>query len=629
MKLPGRFPEGQMKRLVKGVSIFILCVFLYSGCKELTGSSSSPVASENSSGTVTATESSTWTYSGSSPAYEVAASVLSLTVTGTTSDSLAGKTLYLAKVNPTAETISSDAVRYVVSSEGFSADTAASSIRSAVPAGTAGLSDSSSLCATSGIRSFVPPQTFGKNGTSPKRTISIRSVSAVGTVTAIEPVVDTTTKKVYIDQDSSISTFAQAQATLRAVGTYCYVWVVDDYYTSGSAEGDRVDSSVAEAFAGKFDSLYPLVRNIFGDESDKIYTSYSGGTWTESDMGMLSDTGTMVNIVIYDIGGGDGADGGTVGYFYAKDYYPDEADLYSGSGYKYSGADTESTSDDDARIYSNEGKYFYVDSYYAASSEYRTMTYSTLAHEFQHMIDWNVKNMEQNLSPSTWYNEMLSMLCEDMMQESLGVSDIYSPKERLATFNQYYRYVGLEYNSSSSAYELISYASAYAFGAWCARQFGGAAFLRAVSLNASVDTDSVAAAVNSLNGTSYTIGDLLGQYIEACVFNSTTLRSSYAYPTFNQDASESLSYSSYSYPMTAINLWSGDNSWTSSGTTEYGPLLYGAASAYCYDLRPYGITLHTIGTASGTAVTITFSSTGSASGKLYILVQSADDYSTD
>ena len=87
-------------------------------------------------------------------------------------------------------------------------------------------------------------------------------------------------------------------------------------------------------------------------------------------MNRLSDTGSStftldvivpashnkVNIVIYDIGGdaNSSSGGGVVGYFYAKDYFPNGTDIQklTGKGYPQS---------EQVLNYSNEGKYFYVD----------------------------------------------------------------------------------------------------------------------------------------------------------------------------------------------------------------------------------------------------------------------------
>jgi hypothetical protein len=428
-----------------------------------------------------------------------------------------------------------------------------------------------------------------------------------------------------VDQDSDISTFAAETATLRACGTYCNVWVVSDCYTSGTASGEKIDSAIAESLASKFDAMYLMIRNVFGDESEKICL-YSSGSVTEADMSDYDDTGTSsagrkVNIVVYDIGNdyGSSSSSGIVGYFYAKDYYRNTGSaLASSSGYK-------------VIDYSNCGKYFYVDAYFAVS--YTDMVYSTLSHEFQHMIDFGVKDMDKDLSPSTWYNEMLSMLSEDILQSSLGInaSDYDdSPENRLPMFNRCYKDCGLEYRSSSTYYEILSYSSAFAFGAWIIRQFGGVPVIAAMSSNDYVDTDSVTAAVNSVNGTSYTMEDLLKMYAEACIFSDTTL----GMPTFNRSrtlsASDAYYYSagSYGYPVCAVDIWNLDDIFSSDFTGEYknttyykydGPELYGYNAAY--SIRPYGMTLVKIGTASADSATITLSTTGKSSEHLYLFVQ--------
>lgn len=648
-----------MKRVIFCISAILFFCLLFScdnGSSDSSGSSSTTTATISHPGTggaattgtdgtasttsgTTATTAASWSYSASSPVFDAGTDILSVTISG-----LNGQTIYLAKINPTETKISSSNTRYVSATTGLSSDVSTSTTTTGVigvgpgiPVPFGGPQGAGRSCAqidedelsgvsvsdVSGAKHFIPPQSFGGKETcvfeqsdSAERSVSVPLLS----VTQITPVAGTTTKSVYVDQDSDISTFAAKTATCEAVGTYCYVWIVNDYL-SDTASGNKVNAAVAEAYAEKFDAMYPLIRNVFGEESDKIYYGYSSSSgWSESDMNVLSDTGTKVNIVIYDIGGGDSSGGSIVGYFYAKDYYPNQSSMKSANGISYSSGD--------ARIYSNEGKYFYVDSYFANS--YLDTTYSTLAHEFQHMIDWNTKTMEQSLSPSTWYNEMLSMLSEDMMQNSLGIDDDDSPKGRLPAFNKYYRYVGLEYNSSTTSYTVISYANAYAFGCWCVRQFGGAALVQKMSENAYVDTDSVLNAVNTLNSTSYTMADILKMYAQACVFNSASLKASYVFPTFNQNAAQTLAYSaaSYSYPMTAVDLWDSAYDWTtstggySSSKTAYsGPALYGCTSSYLYDLRPYGFTLHTVGIASSSSVTITFSSTGSSDEDMYLFIQ--------
>ncbi len=579
----------------------------------------------------TASDSDTWDYTTASPVYTLDASTLSVAVSG---DDLAGKTVYMARVNPTDDDISSSYVRYVASSDGFETDLSCSGPSSS-SSNSGGRSCSVDLSAdtltdnSSGIKNFIPPQTFSKNP-SLSRSAS-RSSSSTSTIDRSESQIDRTvgtTKDIYVDQDTDVSTFASESATLYYAGTYCNVWIVDDYYAD-TASGKYVNSSVAESVGKDFDDVYPMVKNIYGDESDDIYYSYSSSSgFTEDDLEKLSDTGyytdddnntvNYVNIVLYDIGADhdEGDTSGIVGYFYAKDYYPDADDLSTLTGYSYSSSS--------ALNYSNEGKYFYVDTYYA--NEYFDTVRSTLPHEFQHMIDWGVKDMDYGLSPSTWYNEMMSMLCEDMMQNYLDIGDEDSPKNRLPYFNEYYYLNGLEFNENSTAYTLISYATSYAFGAWLTRQFGGATLVNAMAQNEAVDTDSVVDAVNSVNDTDYTIADILKMYAEACVFNTDD--DSYTYPTFNQTqeltSGDDLYYSdeTYGYPLAAIDLWDSAYGWTDSDDdTETGPQLFDNDDFST--LEPYGFTLHELGTVADdtTELDLTFNSTSASDEDVYLFIQ--------
>lgn len=598
---------------------FILAAFIFISCSEISDDdssssstdtetssdddSSTTYAGKKSNSTAAATLSKTWTYDESNPIYEISSDVSSVSVSG----DIGGKNVYLAKVNKSSSSISSSNLRKITQSTTVSSDSEIT------------LQNGSRLDGRPDFKNFVPPEDIGETLKNAETSSSARSATttSISTVSQISPVVDSTTKSIYIDNDVNLSSYTTKTATLRAIGTYCYVWVVDDYYTSGEASGSKVSSTTAQTFASKFDEIYPMIRNVFGEESDYLINYSTSTTSYDASLAMTSysDTGTMVNIVIYDIGADSESSSssqcGVVGYFYSKDYvYPT------------------STLRNSVIQYSNKGKYFYVDSAYAV--EYFDTTISTLAHEFQHMINFNQKNILQNLSPSTNYNEMLSMLCEDMMQEQLGIGDEDSPKARLQGFNAYYFLSGIsEYNSS---YAVVSYATSYAFGAWLCRNYGGAALIQAMSANSEVDNDSIVAAVNSVNGTSYDFDTLFEQFLLALTGNGTY--------TMNKNAAQTLSYGDYKYPMTTIDLWSSDYSISSDGISDYssvqsqlsewkyadydwtGPFLFSNSNGYT--LRPeYGITLHEIGTLDSdkTSATYTFSSSGSSNLTMYLIIQ--------
>lgn len=567
--------------------------------------------------TVTATETVPKAYSSSNYVFEVSPTTLNLNISGLSS----GKSIYLAKVNKSEKyTIPTTAQRAVQNASGVSSRSAASEISEI------DLS-SSSESAVGQFRHFRPEEI--------KLEDIQKSVRSIADSVPVQPVASTTysvgkKKDIYVDNNVDLNSYASKKATLYASGDNCYVWVVSDSFTTKLTENEK--KSIAETFRDKFEAFYPMETYVFGKESDKLINSNATTNKVSEaaiyDMSSYSDTGTKINIVIYDIGTDYDSSNqcGVLGYFYAKDYF------------------TKLTNSNTVIDYSNQGKYFYIDAPYAASkvkdSDGKTQdtlstTISTLAHEFQHMINFGVKNIEKDLSPDTSYNEMLSMLCEDMMSSQLGLDDDENVRaERLPYFNTSYMLSGIrEYRDDGAA--ALSYSTSYGFGSWLCRQYGGAALVKEIMSNDYVDNDSIVNAVNTLNGKSYTFDDLFKQFLVACVDKNGTT----GY-THNKNASQTVTYSSgsttYKYPMTAINLWSSDYAYPTStntfivenqtiaayeaNSTSYtGPFLF--SNAYGFDLRPfYGMTLHRIGTTSGSDLSLSFSSSGADCLTMYVII---------
>ncbi len=567
--------------------------------------------------TVTATETVPQAYSSSNYVFEVSPTTLNLNISGLSS----GKSIYLAKVNKSEKyTIPTTAQRAVQNASGVSSRSAASEISEI------DLS-SSSEAAGGQFRHFRPEEI--------KLEDIQKSVRSIADSVPIQPVASTTysvgkTKYIYVDNNVDLNSYASKEATLYASGDNCYVWVVSDSFTTKLTETEK--KSIAETFRDKFEAFYPMETYVFGKESDKLINSNATTNKVSEaaiyDMSSYSDTGTKINIVLYDIGAdyNSSSQCGVLGYFYAKDYFT-----------KTSGSNT-------VVDYSNQGKYFYIDAPYAASAvtdssgkeqDTFSTTISTLAHEFQHMINFGVKNIEKDLSPDTSYNEMLSMLCEDMMSSQLGLDDDENVKaERLPYFNTSYMLSGIrEYRDDGAA--ALSYSTSYGFGSWLCRQYGGAALVKEIMSNDYVDNDSLVNAVNTLNGKSYTFDDLFKQFLVACVDKNKTT----GY-THNKNAAQTVTYSgesdTYSYPMTAIDLWASAYGYPTS-TNKFlienqekcaydtsvsswtGPFIL--SNAYGVSLRPYyGITLHKIGTTSGSDLSLTFSESGADCVTMYVII---------
>lgn len=503
--------------------------------------------------------------------FELSADVKTVNISKATS----GKTLYFVRRNTGSQTISSTNTRTLTAASQRQSSSSTSRDFLELDEELPNLQKGFASC-------FIPEKIDLKNYASSARLASVSSEPAIsGNVGE--------TKKIYVDNNTNISNFVQKSATLRAVGTYCYVWVVDDFYSSTAGE-NKVDSAIAQKYADAFDKMYPMITNVFGKESDAIY--YFG--WCN--MENYSSTGTKINIVVYDIGNdyslSKNQQCGIVGYFYEKDYFFN----YSKDG-----------------VTSNNGKYFYIDSGYA-NSNFDT-TISTLAHEFQHMVNYNQKTVLNKLSSGQWYNEMLSMLCEDMMQEHLEIKDEDSPKARTKVFNAYYYYSGIsEYNSKN---QICSYATAFSFASFIARNFGGAELVQKISQNSYVDNDSITNAVNSLNGTKYTYDDLFEKYLMALFGNSTYTHNKNAKCTLKYNFGDNSS-NPYEYPMTAYNIF--EYSFPVNGEEYYGPAIF-KYDAKSVELRAEnGILIHRIGTFSSSSLSVSFSS-GTDSEKIYLIIR--------
>ena len=423
--------------------------------------------------------------------------------------------------------------------------------------------------------------------------------------------------------NTKYSSYSKKNATAYAVNDYCIVWVVDGCYdstdeediTTKDASKKTVSQARIDALASNFAKIYPIETKVFGTESDSMY-SMNLNDKNEAvreiiDMTDCEDNsvGTKINIVICNL------PDGFEGYFAPKDYYC----------YGYLRDEVESSKKDIIDC-SNCGKFFYIDA--SAVNESISGAYLTLAHEFQHMIAYNMKKIQNNETFEVQYDEMCSMVCEDMMASYLGVTNDDTPKQRLPLFNTHYYAVGIdEWLNDTDNNMLYSYAQAYAFGAWICRQYGGAALAKAILSNEHGDLNAITEAIKSVTKTEVSDAQLLEQYVEALVFSSS--RSTH--PTLNQNAKETLKYSlgtsNYSYPMSAINLWKLKEalptySAANTNTTYYkydGPKYLSASDTS--EIRPKGFTLHEIGTASADSVTLTLSGSPSGSTRYYVLVQ--------
>ena len=556
-----------------------------------------------------------------------------------TLENVKGKTILYVNYNESSSsTVSSSNLRYLSSSTGLNTSVSGITARTA---DAEEVTYEDTELKEHAIKHFIPKSDMGKVTASSDRSAVITE-PRFSTVSASDFTVGDT-KSIFVDTNSSISSFAKKTATLYAKNSFCLVWVVSGYTTTNSASGKYVNKAVAEYIAEKFASLYNHERTVFGEEGEYLIHETSSGSGYISETEMEegdSPTGSLVNIVIYDIGNDykDDNTSGVVGYFYSKDYWVPASNSTT------------------MAQYSNEGKYFYLDSsfcnYVSSSSsvDLNSIKYAgvkdsegnsiasdtaltTLFHEFQHMINYNQKNYG---SVETWYNEMLSMLAEDMFATGLGVSEDDAPwGARLPAFNSYYFISGIdEYRDDDLT--VYSYSTAYTFGAWLAREFGGPELVSLISQNEYTGMDSIRNAIYKLTGENLSANQLRRRFIQACAFRNDFATAN-DLPTLNKDAGGSITEDTFTSVMNALDIYSSDYVLSETGvSSQLGPAIYknksypgsvsiNGTSYNLSALRPHGFQIHYAGIASADTVTLNFTSRKNSSEDVIILIQDEFD----
>lgn len=288
-------------------------------------------------------------------------------------------------------------------------------------------------------------------------------------------------------------TTTEKTATLRYLDdtNKCMVWVIDENWTDGTAEGSKVNQAIVDAFGDAFVNNGDLVRNLFGTEKNTLYTPtaarYEGSEWSfgnYKNLSMMQESAfdDYVNFLIYDF-----HENGLLGFFYSGDYYSSAQNLKE----KFDiDLDTDSISSESPKsiiLNSNGGKFLHLNAPYSVSA-FAEMK-STVVHEFQHLVQFGVKNGSGN----TWFKEMSSMLCEDVLQKQLEIPENDSPKGRTTRFNNGYFSKSIPaWKNDTNDNLLLSYATSYVFGAYLARKYGGPDFIYDICAGTSaVDEDAI------------------------------------------------------------------------------------------------------------------------------------------
>ena len=348
------------------------------------------------------------------------------------------------------------------------------------------------------------------------------------------------------------STTDTVPATVRQIvtdGTITLnIWVADDAW-SACSKHYCLDQAMVDAFRDKFlqagsdNDIYDWVTNIFGSPwGSHSYDNLISATAAQSIDILFFDISNDGNLTDSD------PNGGILGFFWSKDSF-----LTSSANY------------------SNERLLFYMDSVLSAkktdasweiSDYWPSEMVSTLAHEFQHMIHFYQKNVKRASSSETWINEMASMVTEDLLADKMlvngprGVSytddragSSGNTKGRLPVYNNY-DYIGptVWYEGNSA---LISSGINYAFGAYLARNYGGAALFQSIVQSSDSNYQAIVNAVVA-QGYTETFTSLLQKWgVAVLSSDDTSMASGYLYNTGGGFTS---TLNGISYNLGSVNL---------------------------------------------------------------------------
>jgi len=396
------------------------------------------------------------------------------------------------------------------------------------------------------------------------------------------------------DYNNNTSVYFDVPATCRAAVTRSstatgyprtlYIWVANDCWSGDAAATGKsyyVDQDKVDALADRFlsssgDRIYDWVTNIYGEE----WASTGEGV-TLDDSLIPADNG--IHVLLTDIDQDDlsSTTGYTVGYFWSKDNYTTTA--YSKSN---------------ARVMFYIDAVLFADPNQSDDTPVTTWTMdnywpgeivSTLAHEFQHMIEFYQKSvLKKTDGEDTWLNEMSSQVTEDLVAEKLGVlgprgvaatdgtagsADNFEGRIPLYNAAGYMRLV--EWTNDS--YVLVNYSNVYAFGAYLARNYGGAALLRSIQHNAYTDTQAVTQAVSDVMSLSVTFTELVRRWGAAVLLSD--IQGPMTYYTYNTGAWNSAALGSFTYRLGSINVHNYNYTY-SDGSVQDGPLVFDGSMSF-------------------------------------------------
>lgn len=324
------------------------------------------------------------------------------------------------------------------------------------------------------------------------------------------------------------------------------VWVENSSWYQTGDKPYMIDENMADTLQELF--LQPGLDNDIYD----WVTSIAGAEWGSHQWSNLINTKGSISILLCDIDDDSSVNGGVIGYFSsANNYYKSTVSI------------------------SNERLMFCIDSVLYAKPDnsvwewkdrWPAMLVSSLAHEFQHMIHFYRKRvlMGQRLGSETWLDEMCSLSVEDLTSSKLGI-----PSPASSRLNSFVACPTTPVSRWLYGFEVLdSYATAYSFGSFLMRNFGGPELLYDIINGDETDFHAVEEAVFN-QGYDYTFSQILQRWGAANLLSQESEQN--AEMSINREGGFSFDYKGSQWNLINQNLYYYYYWDTETATIQRGP----------------------------------------------------------
>jgi len=273
----------------------------------------------------------------------------------------------------------------------------------------------------------------------------------------------------FVDQSYDSNNRTQISATLKKTSTNAYIFIEDEYWQTLDSSQQTSYMDYVSVMARDFDEkTYPALRYVFGSE------------WKPG-----IDNDEKITILLTKLKSTAG------GYFNERDEY----------------LETEVAN-------SNEREIIYVNIIQLANP----LIDSFMAHEFQHMINWNQKDRMQAIKEEVWLNELRS----EYAPTAAGFDSEYSNTNLERRVDDF---LANPFDSLTEwKGERFDYPSVNIFGHYLAEQFGEDIFLTMIQNNKT----GIASVEQALRDKGYnlTFSEVFNNWLIASHLNSSALQDS-------------------------------------------------------------------------------------------------------